>query len=645
MMAAGCSFAATQPQGDILPKLDFSGSACNLQPAQAPAAQSQLYWSYSKDDERIAAIGLGFPEKLFFAQELPPYNPMLAGKTLKAIRFKCQGTEFYDEAEVWVAPWRPETEDELTELIKLDVTTLQDSVWNEVQVTPVVIPNEGLCVGWNMYAHDISDRRADYPALVSYPQGTNSVPQGETFWMRATQYMTSWIGSPRYGHLCIQVLVEGEFGEYIVNLGEGTTVCSLINEEVNIPLMLSKMGSKDVTDFDFTVTADGITSPEYHVTLDQPIVEVDAPTRVEVTIPAGNEAVLSHRQITVTKVNGHDNEAEAHKAQTMVDVIAINENAHRRTVMEEYTGTWCGWCPRGFVAMERLSQDLGDDFIGIAVHASDPFNDGGDFDPMGILPYANLYREVHSYPNSWVNRSFMCDPYAGTTGANYGIKADMEGELNQLTVADIDMIAEWETADSITINSVTTVSFQYSRPDAPYALAYVLLSDSLYHPNDPDWVQSNFYAYFTDDEEYTSNPDYTEYLAKPTWIVDQVFNHVAVDAYGIEEGLDESIAAPIVAGEKQVFEFSLDVDFNTLIQDRKQLSLVALLLDTQTGQIVNGVRRTILPTGSIQAIDHIHADGSHPVRYYSLDGKPLSEHQLCGLVIMSDGRQVTKVIR
>ena len=38
----------------------------------------------------------------------------------------------------------------------------------------------------------------------------------------------------------------------------------------------------------------------------------------------------------------------------------------RRSVVEEFTGTWCGHCPRGIVGMERLSEDFGDRFIGIA---------------------------------------------------------------------------------------------------------------------------------------------------------------------------------------------------------------------------------------------------------------------------------------
>lgn len=616
---------------------------CGL--TMADTTDGQIYWGYTNDNERIASIGLGFPEKLFFAQELPANHPLLAGKTLKGIRFRCQGTEFYDEAEVWVAPYRPETDDEISELISLDPTTLHDTVWNEVAVTPVEIPAEGLCVGWNMYAHDISDHRADYPCLISYPEGVRDVAEDEVFWMRASQYMTNWIASPRYGHLCLQVLVEGEYGEYVVTLGDVEPQMGLAGQTVNVPLQLVKMGSQDITDIDYTLMADGQSLGEFHVVLDKAISEVATPQTVEVEIPVGDEARLCSKQIAVVRVNGHDNEAAADEAQTSVDVIALSHNAHRRTVMEEYTGTWCGWCPRGFVAMERLNADLGDDFIGIAVHASDPWQMGEDYDPMGILPYQDLVCRVSSYPNSSINRTFMCDPYAGSEGVNYGIIHDVEREQAKLTLADIELVAQWEDDDCLTLNSQAKVTFAYNCDDAPYALAYVLLSDSLSHPNDPDWIQSNFYSYFTDDEEYTSNPDFAPYLAQPAYILDQVYNHVAVDAYGVDGGLEESIAAPLVDGQTQVFDFSIDVDFNALIQDKSQLSLVAMLIEQRTGQIVNAACCPILPAGTQVGIEVLATDAAKAV-HYTLDGKlTADEPSVHGFVIERNGQTVRKVIR
>ena len=43
----------------------------------------------------------------------------------------------------------------------------------------------------------------------------------------------------------------------------------------------------------------------------------------------------------------------------------------QKVVGEELTGTWCGWCPRGAVALENMRNKYPDTFIGIAVHGGD----------------------------------------------------------------------------------------------------------------------------------------------------------------------------------------------------------------------------------------------------------------------------------
>lgn len=43
----------------------------------------------------------------------------------------------------------------------------------------------------------------------------------------------------------------------------------------------------------------------------------------------------------------------------------------RKIVMEEETGTWCGWCVRGIETIERMHTKYPDNFIAIALHTSD----------------------------------------------------------------------------------------------------------------------------------------------------------------------------------------------------------------------------------------------------------------------------------
>ena len=59
--------------------------------------------------------------------------------------------------------------------------------------------------------------------------------------------------------------------------------------------------------------------------------------------------------VNVLKVNGVDNEEEA-VAEATTPVFVLNTLPRHRSLLEEYTGLWCGWCPRGFVALELLKE-------------------------------------------------------------------------------------------------------------------------------------------------------------------------------------------------------------------------------------------------------------------------------------------------
>ena len=55
-------------------------------------------------------------------------------------------------------------------------------------------------------------------------------------------------------------------------------------------------------------------------------------------------------------------------ARTTHDVTAF----YHKIVAEEGTGTWCGYCVRGIVALEEMNKKYPDNFIGIAIHSGDP---------------------------------------------------------------------------------------------------------------------------------------------------------------------------------------------------------------------------------------------------------------------------------
>ena len=78
--------------------------------------------------------------------------------------------------------------------------------------------------------------------------------------------------------------------------------------------------------------------------------------------------------------------------------------AGKLVVGEEATGTWCGWCPRGAVALNWMDNDYEGFWQGIAVHNGDPMVDA-TYD-NGIAGY------ISGYPSGLVDRGSVIDPSA-----------------------------------------------------------------------------------------------------------------------------------------------------------------------------------------------------------------------------------------
>ena len=77
--------------------------------------------------------------------------------------------------------------------------------------------------------------------------------------------------------------------------------------------------------------------------------------------------------------------------------------------VEEATGTWCQWCPRGIVFMDSLHVLYGNNVSLVAVHNNDP---------MEVTAYdAWMGTQVGGYPSAMVDRRYEVDPGASLLDA------------------------------------------------------------------------------------------------------------------------------------------------------------------------------------------------------------------------------------
>lgn len=91
--------------------------------------------------------------------------------------------------------------------------------------------------------------------------------------------------------------------------------------------------------------------------------------------------------------------------------LASTDSTNRVAVLEDFTGVRCGFCPDGHDVAKSIKQQLGDDFIVIAVHGgsyAQPAPGWMDF----TTPFADALiqqAQVSGYPAGQVNRKLASD--------------------------------------------------------------------------------------------------------------------------------------------------------------------------------------------------------------------------------------------
>jgi len=350
-------------------------------------------------------------------------------------------------------------------------------------------------------------------------------------------------------------------------------------------------GLEPITSIDYSITTGGH-STAYHLELQDPITFMKS---VEVLVPikADDATGESDKVFTLTKVNEVANESTTENMKASGKLVTVVKKPKVVPVLEEATGTWCGWCARGIPALNLLNKIYGNDVITIAAHG------GGSGDPM-ILD--NYQLNMSSYPSCMINRGEPMDPYYGNGDQAFGISREVEAIQRSYVPAGIEVEAEWTDESQEAIKVKTTTTFVDDVNNANYRIGYLLLSNEL-TGDTPEWAQSNYYAGSTVKDE-----NLEELTKKPSKIEDAVFNYVPVAVWEPFKGIEGSVPATITKDVAMEHLYTLDIKGNTRIQKKKKLSVVALLIDSQTGKIVNAAKFKFEKDNSSGSADFIFGD-------------------------------------
>lgn len=484
------------------------------------------------------------------------------GTTIDGLNF--WGFEKMSNVKIWVSTTLPESCDQADLEVKV-LDGVQYYYNNETLfANKHEIPESGLYVG-------ISFDLAETATVITYT--TYGVNREGAFFLNPEG--SGWV--QHEGSLTLRVLFGGDsFYQNAVGALDFGSHRVLQNESLNIPVIFKNKGANTVSSIDYTITTSGVVSEEKHLEL---FMSGFGSSQVEIPFNADATAAENQKILTITKVNGNANTASNKTATGILCTMSFLPTAI--PVIEEFTGTWCGYCPRGIAALNQIDDDYGDRVISIAVHG----NQGGRYDKMEISQYDFKSSLFSGYPSAVINRGEDMDPSYCSDYLDEIIAASAPGEIS--------ISAKWTNSSKTSIDISTQTKFAMGSSSSRYNIGFVLVADGL-KSTEYGWAQSNYYSGATG---YENDKYMYPFTQQPSTITDIEYNHVAVDGWGIQYGLEGSISQSFDAGQDLYYAYQADISENELIQDKSKLHVIALLLDKNTGVILNAAKTAIAPAG------------------------------------------------
>ncbi len=379
-----------------------------------------------------------------------------------------------------------------------------------------------------------------------------------------------------YGNYCIGATIEGEgLPENGVNL---FAVRTPSYAEPNVKF-----------DFDIALTGAAINTAN-SVEVEYRIGEMD-PVTVPITLDPGlafNEfdaygiANASCSEIgdnlpfviTVTKVNGVENVSTQKTISGVLACFNKNDGFTRRFVVEEGTGTWCGWCPAGIVMMDYLKEKYPEEFIRIAVHGNDK---------MAVTSANPILNYFSGFPTALINRAEEVSP------TQNGLLEYLDLYYSAYSVipavVEIDSLGVTISEDNI-INIPTSVKFAIDlNNNNRYRLSYYITEDNL-GPYD----QSNNYAGGAQGEMGGWENEPTQ--------VPTMYNEVVRRLVGGTAGITNSIPKVITGGES----YHYDGIASLAEVSGEDYFVTAMVIDNLNGEIINAKQIKANKTSGVSQI-------------------------------------------
>ncbi len=594
------------------------------------AAAASVEFSYVPDGANLLGYGFGKVETYDVAIRIS--DPSLVGAKITGLSVPVTTAEGVSGISGWLSTsLKLSNNAAAPDIVTVDAQVV-DGVISVTFPEPYTITSDGVYAGYTFKVEAVETEAQKNPIVVA--DGSN--PEG--LYVHANRTYRKWtsLAGTTGAVSALAVTLEGDFQPDVVAVALSDCY-GVKGAPAPVGVTLTNNGTTSVSNFTYTYTLSpsGLTG--------QGVAELDKAIAarlgqegkgwISVTCPDTYEPQTL--TVTVTEVNGSPNRSsEATASATITPMDFIPEAL---PLMEEYTGLWCGWCPRGFIALEEMGRRYPERFIGVSFHNGDVMQITADY-PI----------DIDGYPGATLNRALSLDPYYGTSSStDLGIENDWQAFTEIFPDGDLKVDLCWADEARTTLKATASARFVEDHKDADYRLSYMVVADGLGASQSIAWMQSNYYS-----GKVMNGYGWEVFTEGGAKVPGLVFNDIVVYA-GDYVGEAGSVPSDITRGVYYSDEFTValsdmvNLNGESLVQDPSKLRVVAVLTDAATGKFVN-CNRSGYPGES--GVGTLGAEAARvvSVAYHDLSGRQLSAPAGGGVTlrteILSDGTSRTRKV-
>ena len=318
---------------------------------------------------------------------------------------------------------------------------------------------------------------------------------------------------------------------------------------------------------------------------------------------------------------------------------------NRKVLLEEFTGTWCNNCTRGYAAINKYTHDYPNNFIAVTLHGDDPMD-------CAYTTSLGLQVGVSSFPTAVFSREQVGDP------TEEDVLKKLVNDKSPVRLS-VDMVEY--TAETRKVNVKYSVRNGFSTAKAPYSAAIILAENGVTPPEglDPtsdeykNWQQQNGLSGVSEvnvERAFGEGwwPYCEPYSEAPAVLESTVYDHVGRGVY------------PSISGKRIASEWTAEQDVEGEISftmpstvNPANTYIVAVVIEDSSERILNAqeipfaLYNTDTAVGVVEAEDAaimrigdnlvVSAEAGSVVRVFSADGLLLGTYNHNGGDLNIDG--------